>query len=576
MKLHSILNIFLFLSLFFSCKKSTDAPKPSPAPVDSTEVIQPQVDPVVASTIGFFMNDWMGKQFDIPTSYTTVSVPGVTNNTITIDRSNVITKISPSIAGNNANSWMGSIITEPNLIRYISDLHPHIIRFPGGSISDVYFWNAEKNVPPADAPSQLLNADGTSANAGYWYGKNNDSWTISLDKYYAMLDQTGNKGIITVNYGYARYGMGANPVSAAAHLAAEWVRYDNGRTLYWEVGNECFGEWEAGYRIKPSDNKDGQSEYASGELYGKHFKVFADSMRKAAQNIGKTIYIGAVMYDSAPAAWNTNTIKNWNNGLLVNAKDIPDFYVVHDYYTPYQTDATTDVILNTPKNITKTMMDFLKQTLANAGATIKPIIMDEWNITSQGSMQQVSNINGLHATMVLGEAIKNQFGMTARWDLANGWANGNDHGMFNIGDEPNVPKWNPRPAFYYMYFLQKYLGDRLVAVTSTADDLIPYASSYSSGETAVAIINKSAEIKSATIKINNFKTGNRFYWYQLKGGDDNGAFSRKVFVNESGPQYVSGGPDNYKTIVPYSAQTTNGIKLSIPGRAAVFVVVENK
>jgi hypothetical protein len=59
-----------------------------------------------------------------------------------------------------------------------------------------------------------------------------------------MLQQTNNKGMITVNYGYARYGTGTNPAAKAAHLAADWVRYDNGRTKYWEIGNECYSMTE--------------------------------------------------------------------------------------------------------------------------------------------------------------------------------------------------------------------------------------------------------------------------------------------------------------------------------------------
>ena len=95
---------------------------------------------------------------------------------------------------------------------------------------------------------------------------NNDSWTCSVDKYYQMLQQTGNEGMITINYGYARYGTSANPVAAAAHLAADWVRYDNGRTKYWEIGNENHGTWEAGYRIDLSQNKDGQPEIINGTV----------------------------------------------------------------------------------------------------------------------------------------------------------------------------------------------------------------------------------------------------------------------------------------------------------------------
>src|SRR5690606_22506885 len=211
---------------------------------------------------------------------------------ITIDASAIITKVPRGIAGNNSNLWMTQIVTENALMNHINQLKPHIIRFPGGSISDIFFWNAEKNSPPADAPAQLVKADGSKEAAGYWYGKNNESWTFSVNNYYQLLQTTGNTGMITINYGYARYGTSADPVAAAAHLAADWVRFDNGRTKYWEIGNENFGDWEAGYRIDPALNKDGQPEYSSGQLYGKHFKVFADSMRKAAQEVGTAIKIG--------------------------------------------------------------------------------------------------------------------------------------------------------------------------------------------------------------------------------------------------------------------------------------------
>src|SRR5699024_3525589 len=179
----------------------------------------------------------------------------------------------------------------PKLLQYIKDLSPHIIRAPGGSISDIYFWN-ELSAPPSDAPAQLLDGDGNEVPGDYWFGKNTADWTLSIDHYYQVLQQTNSEGIITVNYAYARYGTGSHPVQAAAHLAAEWVRYDNGRTKYWEVGNENNGDWEAGYRIDVSNNQDGQPEIITGKLYGKHFKVFADSMRAAASEIGSTIYIG--------------------------------------------------------------------------------------------------------------------------------------------------------------------------------------------------------------------------------------------------------------------------------------------
>lgn len=560
-----------------SCKKSSPGSNNNPPVTDDTGTVKPQVNPALATTIGFFLDDWQEKTFTKPAAYTAGSVPAASGVTVTVDRSDVITKIPRSIAGNNSNIWMTQIVTEASLMDHITTLHPHIIRFPGGSISDVFFWNAEPNMPPADAPANLVQDNGNSSAAGYWYGKNTASWTFSVDNYYSMLQQTGNQGMITVNYGYARYGTSANPVAAAAHLAADWVRYDNGRTKYWEVGNENFGNWEAGYRIKTSDNKDGQPEFLTGQLYGEHFKIFADSMHSAAAENNHTIYIGAVMNESAPLSWWTPTATNWNTGLFGGAGSRPDFYIVHNYYTPYQTNADAATILATPIDVTRTMMDYVNQQITSAGVAKKPVILGEWNITSQGQKQQVSNVNGLHAVMVLGESLKNKIGMTARWDFANGWSDGNDHGLFNIGDEPGaVPRWNPRPAFYYMYFFQQYVGDRFVSSTSTSADIVSYASSFTSGETGVALVNKSGADKSVEIKIQNFKKGNQFYWFSLTGSTDNGEFSAKVLVNGSGPSAASGGPADYKTIKPYAASTANGVRVILPPRSSVFLVVDKK
>jgi len=567
-----LINLLLPVS-FFSCKKSGADSLP---PSTDTTVIAPAIDPPLANTIGFFLDDWQPKTFTAPSSVNTTA-PSNALSIVTVDRSSIITKIPRSIAGNNSNIWMSQIVTEPSLMDHISTIHPHIIRFPGGSISDVFFWNAQPNTPPADAPAQLVQANGTSVAAGYWFGKNTASWTFSVDNYYNMLQQTGNQGMITINYGYARYGKGTNPVATAAHLAADWVRYDNGRTKYWEIGNENFGDWEAGYRINLANNHDGQPEYLTGQLYGQHFKVFADSMKKAALEIGKTIYIGAVTSESAPQPWWTPTALTWNTGMFAAAGNTPDYDIVHNYYTAYQTNASAAEILNTPATVTQTMMDYVKQSVSAAGNTQKPVILGEWNITSQGSKQQVSHINGLHATMILGEALKNKFGMTARWDMANAWDNGNDHGMFNIGDEPDgIAKWSPRPAYYHMYFFQKFLGDRMVASTSTNSDIVSYASSFTSGEVGVTLINKSADSKTVEIVVKNFRKGNNFYWYTLTGDNDNGEFSRKLLINGNGPAVAAGGPLNYKTISAYAAATAGGIRITVPGRSAVYAAIEKQ
>ena len=574
----SLLVATLLSGFFLSCKKTkTETPPPDPPDLPGDTVIVPGVDPAIANTIGFFLDDWQPKTFTAP-SYVDAAVASSATNTVTVDATSIITKIPLSEFGQNAVWWMGPVANEPKFIDPITKLHPHIIRFPGGSTSDVYFWNAQQGVAPADAPAMITDEFGVKKDPSYIYGKSNLNWQCNLDDYYSALQKTNNKGIITVNYGYARYGTGNDPVAAAAHLAADWVRYDNGRTKLWEIGNENFGSWEWGYRIDRALNKDGQPEYVTGALYAQHFKVFADSMHKAATEVGSKIYIGSVAYDSpATESWLTTTVKTWNTGMMSGINNKADFYVVHNYFTPYDQNSTAEVVLSSALTVPQTMINYITGALTANGAAIKPIAMDEWNMWAKDSKQQVSNTSGVFAVLVMGEALKNKYGMAARWDLLNGWSNGNDHGMFSAGDEPGIGKWSPRPSFHYMYYFQKMLGDRLVTSSVTGSNTIKaYASTYTSGQVNVTIANTSATAQNVEIKMKNFYSGQRFYWYSLEGSNDNGEFSRKVLVNGSGPSLEAGGPADYATLKARSALTANGIKLSIPARGMVVVVVDKK
>lgn len=526
-------------------------------------------------TQGFFLNDFQAKSAETPPYIEATKTTNSTTVSISIDATDTIAKVSKYVFGANANLWMGKIVTQSNLMTYISNLSPNVIRFPGGSISDYYFWASAKDQPPSDAPSYLYNSSGTSVAAGYWYGGNDETWTISLDNYYTLLEETGSTGLITINYGYARYGTGPTPVQTAAHYAADWVRYDNGRTKYWEIGNENFGSWEAGYYIDQASNQDGQPFKITGALYGEHFKVFVDSMKKAADELGDTIYIGAVLRETSTTQ--SNVISNWNTGFFSTAGDYADYFVIHNYYTPYQTDATADVILATATTVTDEMMEYLTQLCTDNSVTLKPVALNEWNITSQGSKQQVSFVNGMHATLLLGEAIKNKYGQTSRWDLANGYSSGNDHGMFNIGDESGVPKWNPRPAYFYMYYFQKYFGDRMVQATSGSTDVVCFASSFSSGHLGLVLVNKSTTGAVVDFAIDHFRYGSKYYTYTLTGGTDNGEFSPDVYVNSVEPTNATGGPiDSLLNINALAFDVSGGVKISLPKRSVVYVLLEGQ
>jgi hypothetical protein len=127
-----------------------------------------------------------------------------------------------------------------------------------------------------------------------------------------------------------------------------------------------------------------------------------------------------------------------------------------------------------------------------------------------------------------------------------------------------------------MYYFKKMIGDRLVKTSVIgSSDVLAYGSSFTSGEKGVILANKSTAAQTVSITLANETAGSRFYWYILTGGTDNGEFSRSVFVNGKGPVESSGGPaSEYATLKPYSAKTQNGIKLTLPARSVVYIVID--
>jgi hypothetical protein len=548
----------------------------------TTDSVYNPVDPSTPATVGFFSNNWAAKTFIGPGDAGTspLTTTATVTDSLTINVNNVLAKAPPTVFGNNSNLWTQQMVTFPNLMQYITDLSPNIIRAPAGSISDVYFWNGTPaNPAPADVPDSIYTNNGTLGLTGPWYGGNTQSWTLSLSNYYSMLASTKSTGIFTVNYAYARYGTGPDPVAAAAHLAADWVRYDNGRTKYWEIGNEDYGDWEAGWEIDVTKNKDNQPQYVTGALYGQHWMVFSDSMRAAAQQVGATIYIGAILYGSPPQSYDVPSIQTWNQGVLANAGAGADFFIIHDYFTAYNANSTVGQILATGTAEASTDMAYIKGQLSGAGVATKPIALTEWNIQATGSKQNTSYIAGMHAALTLGTFVRNGYGEASRWDLANGYANGDDMGMFNDGDEPNAPLWNPRPAFYYMYYFQRFFGDRMVYDTlkSGNSDLVTYASTFGTGQAAGAVIINTGGLNHVlSIDFQHFPAGANYHYMVLTGGTDNSPFSSQVYVNGTGPATPTGGPLGYSAIKTYGAPLNGTIKISVPAMSVIYLVADGK
>jgi hypothetical protein len=165
--------------------------------------------------------------------------------------------------------------------------------------------------------------------------------------------------------------------------------------------------------------------------------------------------------------------------------------------------------------------------------------------------------------------IKNNFGLGARWLLANG-----EDGMFYLGSN-NSLRWQPRPDFYYAYYQQKFTGDHVISATSDNSTVLAYASKFASGETGVVIVNKGKSAQVVKIDPLNIGVGNQFYTYSLTGGTDNGDFSYYVAVNGEKATGTQWGPRENLEAIPASAFFVDqAIKLDVPAMSVQFIMVE--
>jgi hypothetical protein len=514
---------------------------------------------------GFFLNEWKPRTIASP-DYTVIEQPvSPVTVSVKVNFTDTVTKVPIYMFGDNHNPYTGFMSNNATLMQDIKNLNMGVLRGPGGSLSDIYFWNRNSAQRPTDIPTRLY---GATSDFSPWYGKRPyENWAADIDTFYRILKLTNNTGIITVNYGYARYGTSSKPVAQAAHLAADWVRYDKGRSKFWEIGNETFGSWEAGYNIDLGLNGDNQPFTQTGKLYGQHCKVFIDSMKAAAKKIGVDIKIGAVLVEAS------STSASWNSQVYTQVGDSADFYIIHSYFTPYNENSTVETILNSTASV-KTYKNYLYTGLTSASKPKIPIALTEWNIFAIGSLQQVSYVDGMHAALVLGEVIEQKYGLACRWDLANGYSSGNDHGLFAYNDDPSMTTYSPRPAFYYMYYFQKYFGDVMVKDTVKGNDVVAYASKFNSGQAGVVLVNKGRTAKTVRLNIQNFKFGNRYYTYTLTGGGD-GDFSRKVNVNGYGPTGAAGGPAVYDTIKARSSVIADEIRFTLPALSVMYALVDS-
>jgi hypothetical protein len=156
-----------------------------------------------------FLEDFTLKNATIPTSV--VASKTVNSPTVTVILSaDTQSKISKYVFGNAIAVWIGNVTGEAAFVENTQLLNPSLIRFPGGSLSNMFFWDGN----PTDIPDSAFDSSGERVKFYPISGKND--WPTTTENYYKLREQTGSQGLITVNYGYARYGLSDDPGCAGS------------------------------------------------------------------------------------------------------------------------------------------------------------------------------------------------------------------------------------------------------------------------------------------------------------------------------------------------------------------------
>lgn len=290
----------------------------------------------------------------------------------------------------------------PDIMARIRNLHPGIIRFPGGCFADTYHW--QDGIGAVDFRPARPNA--------HWGGTEENGF--GTDEFISLCRELECEPMICVNFG-----------SGTPEEAAHWVEYCNGASAteygalraqnghpepynvkYWDIGNEVFADWEVGH--------------CNVEEYCARFKSFAQAMRR----VDPTIKLVACAGDG------NSDDRCWNEAVCTNLEDCCNYLGIHNY-TPLTGKPCRDeekryyAVAGAPLVYFKRMKE-TSELLSHCNSKIK-LAVTEWNCNYQDGTNQeqtmesaVCNAGMLHAFFRMGEALP----IANISDLVNGWPGG--------------------------------------------------------------------------------------------------------------------------------------------------------
>lgn len=354
----------------------------------------------------------------------------------------------------------------PDLLKAITDLHPPVIRWPGGSFIENYHW--KDTIGPQ---SRRVGKSG-------W--DDVDPLAFGIDEFISLCRRVGAEPLVVINTGprnvpaeRLQYIQNARDLVEYCNAPAtsKWgkVRAANGnpepyRVKYWEIDNEI-------WKVK-------------GDDYAEMVRQFVPAMKQVDPSI-KTIACGSGQLGD-----------HWSEGdiaIIEKAADVVDYLSVHHYENP-------DHFADGPANEEKFFAG-LGERIRNSKNPNLKLFVSEWNA------QSTDWRTGLYAGGILNMFERNSLVTMAspalflRHVTAPAW----DNALINFDNQ----SWFPAPNYVVMKLYHDHFAPSLLKVDGDAAGLNVDATKSADGKRVVVkLVNPSDAARDVSIDLSGFTPGN--------------------------------------------------------------------
>jgi alpha-N-arabinofuranosidase len=368
----------------------------------------------------------------------------------------------------------------------LNELGTQILRFPGGSLSDYYHWST------------------ATRHDGYQWDP------TKFTNFIHIATNVGAQVMITVNYG-----------TGTSNEAAAWVKCANVTNRlgfkYWEIGNECYGSWEADSNSLPHD------PYTYAVRAANYIRL----MKAADTNIevGVVAVPGEGSYSNNATHFAVNprtgtTNYGWTPVMLstLKAQGITPDFLVHHVYPEYNSDNDQTLLLagGTWGSDAADLRQQIQDYFGTGGTNIELLCTENNSDSGNQGRQSTSLVNGLYLADSLAQLEKTEINGFVWWDLRNGTDYSGDfnsslYGWRNYGDLGIINGLNTRHPVFYAFKLMQYFaaaGDTVLNASTDFGLLPAYAARKANGALALLVVNKDRYAGyAAQVALTNFVPG---------------------------------------------------------------------